>query len=214
MGKKTIHRRLKKKRRTKRKLKGGSSALNICISTPRSIALIANNDKKPTLKKLVEANVEALKDIHIMCTATTKTTLQDISKDLKFKDTPCFQTESGPIGGDQIIGAEIAKKNVGLLIFLVDYLTPQEHKDDINALLRLATIHDIPTATNKHTAEILLNSLQSVKDTMINAHPTNVNSPQTFWHNAFYNNRTDSNNVSRYIKKKKSNQLDNDDWDV
>ena len=67
--------------------------------------------------------------------------------------------QSGPIGGDQQIGAEIATNNILAVFFLRDPLTAQPHEPDISALIRLADVHKIPIATNISTAELLVKAL-------------------------------------------------------
>ena len=70
-----------------------------------------------------------------------------------------FRLKSGPLGGDQQIGALIAEGRVELLIFFVDPLTPMPHDVDVKALMRLALVYDIPMALNRATAEYLINTM-------------------------------------------------------
>ena len=72
--------------------------------------------------------------------------------------------ESGPLGGDQMIGAEVAKKRIHGIIFLRDPLTSQPHEPDITALLRVCDVHNVPLATNLATAELVLYGI--VKDSL------------------------------------------------
>ena len=67
---------------------------------------------------------------------------------------------SGPLGGDQQIGAKIAENNMDLIIFLRDPLTAQPHEPDVQALLRLCDVHAIPLATNLASAELFINGLK------------------------------------------------------
>ena len=73
--------------------------------------------------------------------------------------------KSGPLGGDQQIGSMVADNGLDLLIFLRDPLTAQPHEPDVSALLRLCDVHNIPLATNRKTAEILLIALTNQPET-------------------------------------------------
>jgi methylglyoxal synthase len=73
--------------------------------------------------------------------------------------------KSGPLGGDQQIGALIAEGRVDVLIFFVDPLTPLPHDVDVKALMRLATVYDIPMALNQATAEIVLSAENTLRRT-------------------------------------------------
>lgn len=72
---------------------------------------------------------------------------------------PVERMESGPLGGDQMIGAEIAKERIDGVIFLRDPLTSQPHEPDITALLRVCDVHNTPLATNLATAELIIQGL-------------------------------------------------------
>lgn len=74
---------------------------------------------------------------------------------------PINRMKSGPLGGDQQIGSMVADNGLDLLIFLRDPLTAQPHEPDVSALLRLCDVHNIPLATNRKTAEILLTALSN-----------------------------------------------------
>ncbi len=117
-----------------------------------SIALVAHDGKKADLLDWVEKNKDLLVRHKVSATGTT-------GKLLKEKLGVYIQTfMSGPLGGDQQIGAAIAERKIDMLIFLWDPLEAQPHDPDVKALLRLATVWDIPIATNIATAEALLKS--------------------------------------------------------
>lgn len=118
------------------------------------IALIAHDNKKESIVNFSIAYKDTLAKYDLMATGTTGKRIADATK----LDVKRFQ--SGPLGGDQQIGAEIAKNMIDLVIFLRDPLTPQPHEPDVLALLRLCDVYRIPVATNIATAEILLRAME------------------------------------------------------
>ncbi len=121
----------------------------------RKIALIAHDEKKDDLVQFAQQNEEVLKKYNLIATGTTGQRLnQETNLEVERK-------ESGPLGGDQQIGAEIASGEVAAVIFLRDPLTAQPHEPDVSALLRVCDVHKVPLATNLGTANlILLDSLE------------------------------------------------------
>lgn len=115
------------------------------------IALIAHDEKKDDLVAFVAAHRDFLKDCELVATGTTGSRIVDALPELVVR-----RVKSGPLGGDQQIGALIAEKRVDALIFFVDPLTPMPHDVDVKALMRLAIVYDIPMALNRATAEIIL----------------------------------------------------------
>ena len=116
----------------------------------KTIALIAHDKKKDEMLEFVGHHLEELKHFQLVATHTTGTLINDkyhLNVDTKM---------SGPLGGDQQIGALVATEQVHYVIFLRDPLTSQPHEPDINALLRLCDVHNIPLATNRRSAHILL----------------------------------------------------------
>ncbi len=118
------------------------------------IALIAHDQKKEEMAAFVRANEALLQPFSIVATGTTGRRVAETCPSLDI--TPL---KSGPLGGDQQIGALIATGDVGMLIFLVDPLSAMPHDVDVKALMRLATVYDIPMALNSATAEILVKTL-------------------------------------------------------
>jgi methylglyoxal synthase len=118
----------------------------------REIALIAHDNKKTDLVEWARYN-RALLDSHDL--VATGTTGQMIADELGL-DVTCFL--SGPLGGDQQIGARIALGAVDLLIFFWDPLEPQPHDPDVKALLRLAVVWNVPVACNRSSADFLISS--------------------------------------------------------
>ena len=124
----------------------------------KTIALIAHDKKKNEMLEFVGHHLELLKEFHLVATHTTGTLIsQTFGLDVE-------TMMSGPLGGDQQIGALVATDSVDFVIFLRDPLSSQPHAPDINALLRLCDVHDIPLATNRRSGHIMLEYVARKKD--------------------------------------------------
>ena len=121
-------------------------------ATP-TLALVAHDAKKDVMVDFAKRHEEKLRTFELVATGTTGGRIQEACPSLNIN-----RFKSGPLGGDQQIGALIATGEVDMLIFLVDPLTSMPHDVDVKALMRLATVYDIPMALNLATAEILLAS--------------------------------------------------------
>ncbi len=121
------------------------------MDSKRCIALIAHDQKKDDMADFARQHQNALSAFRIVATGTTGGRVQDACPDLKV-----IRLKSGPLGGDQQIGAMIATGDVDMLVFFVDPLTSMPHDVDVKALTRLATVYDIPMALNRATAERLI----------------------------------------------------------
>lgn len=119
------------------------------------IALIAHDRKKPMMVKLATAYQTILEKHELFATGTTGAKITEATglKVHRFK--------SGPLGGDQQIGAMISEDELDLVIFLRDPLAAQPHEPDVTALIRLSDVYEIPLATNIGTAEVLLRGLEA-----------------------------------------------------
>lgn len=117
------------------------------------IALIAHDKKKDDLVKLVIEYQDTLKKHTLFATGTTGGRVIDET------GLDVHRFKSGPLGGDQQIGAYISDQKIDLVIFIRDPLTMQPHEPDISALLRLCDVYEIPLATNIGTAEPILRAL-------------------------------------------------------
>ncbi|HWR41895.1 methylglyoxal synthase [Sporomusa sp.] len=124
----------------------------------KTVALIAHDRKKEEMLTFVLENKEQLSCCHLIATATTG----KIIKEKAGLDVTTYL--SGPLGGDQQIGARIACQEVNAVIFLRDPLTAQPHEPDITALLRICDVHNIPVATNAATAKLVLRCFTNDKD--------------------------------------------------
>ncbi len=118
----------------------------------KRIALVAHDNEKPELLDWARFNRETLSRHTLFATGTTGDLL---GKELSLPVTRFF---SGPLGGDQQVGAAIARNSIDMLIFFWDALEPQPHDPDIKALLRLAVLYNIPTACNRSTADFIISS--------------------------------------------------------
>ena len=127
--------------------------ITLTIGKQKNIALIAHDNKKPELIAWCEENKEILKK-HFLCgTGTTTRMITDKT------NLPVRGYNSGPLGGDQQIGAKIVEGKIDLVIFFSDPLTAQPHDPDVKALLRIAQVYDIPIANNKATADFIIKSI-------------------------------------------------------
>jgi methylglyoxal synthase len=118
------------------------------------IALVAHDNLKPTLVKWAKENRHILADCELFATGTTGKLVTEHTGLL----VSCFL--SGPYGGDQQIGARISEGLIDILIFFWDPMTPVPHDADVKALLRLATLKNIPIANNQSTADCVLALVQ------------------------------------------------------
>ncbi|MFW6338547.1 MAG: methylglyoxal synthase [Alkalispirochaetaceae bacterium] len=128
----------------------------------KRIALVAHDNRKKDLVEWVEWNYEILIDHELICTGTTGSLVEEaIEKKLELLNKRRFKIsklKSGPLGGDQQLGAMICENKIDMLIFLWDPMEPQPHDVDVKALLRIAVLYNVPIANNRATADFLISS--------------------------------------------------------
>jgi len=127
----------------------------------KNIAVVAHDNCKNELLDFVACNRDAMLRHHLIATGTTGRLVEELLQRLsggESAETKVSRLKSGPLGGDQQLGAMISDGKVDILIFFWDPMQPQPHDVDVKALLRLAVLYNIPTASNRSSAEFLISS--------------------------------------------------------
>lgn len=122
------------------------------------IALIAHDKKKDSIVQFSKQYRGTLSELELVATGTTGQRISDATG-LTVK-----RFKSGPLGGDQQIGALIPEGEIDMIIFFRDPLTSQPHEPDVNALLRLCDVYKLPLATNEATAKMLIEGIKFEKE--------------------------------------------------
>lgn len=126
--------------------------VTLTIGKQKNVALIAHDGKKQELLDWCDWNKELLQSHFLSGTGTTAKMITDRT------GLPVRGYNSGPLGGDQQIGAKIVEGKIDFIIFFSDPLTAQPHDPDVRALLRIALVYDIPIATNRASADFMITS--------------------------------------------------------
>lgn len=123
----------------------------------KRIALVAHDSEKKDLIEWVEFNWGTISTCELVCTGTTGRLVEEALKK-KGVSPNIIKLKSGPLGGDVQLSALIVEGKVDYLIFFWDPMEPQPHDVDVKALLRIAALYNLPTATNRATADFLISS--------------------------------------------------------
>jgi len=130
----------------------------------KNIALVAHDNRKSDLVEWVVWNSKTLLDHHLTCTGTTGKLIEltlsenDACEGTKPKEVIITKLKSGPLGGDQQLGAMITEGKIDLMVFFWDPMQPHPHDVDLKALLRIAVVYNIPIACNRSTADFIISS--------------------------------------------------------
>lgn len=129
----------------------------------KNIALVAHDNRKKDMIEWVEWNYETLLQHNLFSTGTTGRLIENainekIANDRKKLKKEIVKLKSGPLGGDQQLGAMVAENRIDFMIFFWDPMEPHPHDVDVKALLRIAVVYNIPIACNRSTADFMISS--------------------------------------------------------
>jgi methylglyoxal synthase len=131
----------------------------------KRIALVAHDSRKKDLVEWVEYNYKTLIRHKLVCTGTTGKLIEETIRKKMEEDNDggvkpdILKLKSGPLGGDQQLGAMICEGKIDIMIFFWDPMTPQPHEVDVKALLRITVLYNVPTGCNRSTADFIISSV-------------------------------------------------------
>lgn len=130
----------------------------------KKVALVAHDNRKKDLMEWVEWNYRVLLRHQLICTGTTGLMIENVLREKLAKEEhrrflkSIKKLKSGPLGGDQQLGAMITERKIDILIFFWDPMEPHPHDVDVKALLRIAVVYNIPIACNRASADFIISS--------------------------------------------------------
>jgi methylglyoxal synthase len=130
----------------------------------KNVALVAHDNRKKDLVEWVEWNYQVLLNHNLICTGTTGLMIEKVIRQKLEKESSenilksITKLKSGPLGGDQQLGAMITEGKIDILIFFWDPMQPHPHDVDVKALLRIAVVYNIPIACNRSSADFIISS--------------------------------------------------------
>jgi methylglyoxal synthase len=131
------------------------------VNERKTIALVAHDNRKRDLAEWVAFNRGTLSGHDLVCTGTTGLMIEKVlaaGGDAAARAAKVTRLRSGPLGGDQQLGAMIAEGRIDVMIFFWDPMEPQPHDVDVKALLRIAVVYNVPVACNRSTADFMVSS--------------------------------------------------------
>jgi methylglyoxal synthase len=132
------------------------------MNATKTVALVAHDNRKKALVEWVEYNWHTLAKHRLVCTGTTGRLVEETivrkSGAVLPESFSMTKLKSGPLGGDQQLGALIAEGKIDAIIFFWDPMSPHPHDVDVKALLRIAVLYDVPMACNRSTADFMISS--------------------------------------------------------
>jgi methylglyoxal synthase len=136
--------------------------MNNKMKKKKTIALVAHDNRKKDLMDWVAYNWKEIIQHDLVCTGTTGALISKVLEQRCIENSAVLPTvtrlKSGPLGGDQQLGALISERKVDMLIFLWDPMQAQPHDVDVKALLRICAVYNVVTATNRSTADFVVSS--------------------------------------------------------
>ncbi len=128
----------------------------------KNVGIVAHDNRKKDIIEWVSYNWKELAQHDLICTGTTgklvEQTLAEKCQENNIVPPTITKLKSGPLGGDQQIGSMIVDGEIDIMIFFWDPMQPQPHDVDVKALLRITVLYNIPTASNRSTADFLVSS--------------------------------------------------------
>lgn len=132
------------------------------MNKDKNLALVAHDNRKADLLEWVQNNYQQIIKHHLTCTGTTGKLVEQALLSVLPKEAEHLlhieKLKSGPLGGDQQLGARISEGTIDLLIFFWDPMQAQPHDVDVKALLRIATVYNVPIAINRASADFFIHS--------------------------------------------------------